>query len=273
MSKEYGVPYVPVEIIGGRLVRTCPACDRQVGERTDEAGVVSNDFANHYEAEHGEKEPERQRAYLLGLQPREDRERGPGREALRNVSRLILETVERQIPELDWQLVHGLEGVPPGAPVLQAGQVLRGSWQREGDDPQLWQVRWYGCEQGYLVFSPTRSQLDEWDAESERARDVRAALIERHRDRLPVFSGDSVAAWEEYYGERRKQEDEIAKDFDRQRDVAMRQFYRGDHCWLATLRAAISDLAIPEQEVEELRARRKARLTEVEQLYESTSRR
>jgi hypothetical protein len=42
----------------------------------------------------------------------------------------------------------------------------------------------------------------------------------------------------------------------------MNQFYRGDHRWLAALDAAIRDLQIPGQEVEELRARTQARLAE-----------
>jgi len=79
-----------------------------------------------------------------------------------------------------------------------------------------------------------------------------------------VFTGSSVAAWEEYYSERKKREEEIAKDFDVQRDAATGQFYCGDYRWLATLTAAIGDLGIPEDEVEELRTRTEARIAEVE---------
>lgn len=253
-----------MEVIGGHLVRVCPECRQQIGERTDDDGAVSNNFAKHYESEHREHEPERQRGYLLALQPRDDGQPGPGPEALRNVSQLILETVERQIPELDWQLVHRLEDLPAGDPVLEAGQVLRGSWTRQGDDPQLRRVRWYRREENHLVFTPTKAQFDEWDAARERARDVRAALIERHRDELPTFTGQSLADWDEYYEDRKRQEDEIAKDFDAQRDSAMHQFHCGDYRWLATLNAAISDLGIPDNEVEELRARTQARLAEAE---------
>lgn len=96
------------------------------------------------------------------------------------------------------------------------------------------------------------------------ARDVRAALIERHSDELPTFTGESLADWDEYYEDRRRQEDEIAKDFDAQRDSAMHQFHCGDYRWLATLNAAISELGIPEEEVEELRTRTQARLAKAE---------
>jgi len=89
-------------------------------------------------------------------------------------------------------------------------------------------------------------------------------LIERHRDVLPDFTGASLAHWDRYYAERRRQEDEIAKDFDVQRRAAMDQFYRGDSRWLATLEAAIGDLGIAEEEVEEQRARTQARLAEAE---------
>lgn len=264
MPDQSSMPYVSVEIFGGLLVRVCPACRQVISERTDDEGAVSNNFATHFEAEHGEHEPERQRGYLLGLQPRDDGQSGPGPDALRNVCRLILETVERQIPELDWQVVHRLEDLPEGGPVLDANQVLRGSWTREGDDPQLRIVRWYRREEDHLVFTPTKAQIDEWDAARERARDVRAALIERHRDELPTFTGDTLADWEEYYAGRKVQEDEVAKDFDARRDSAMHQFYCGDYRWLATLNAAISDLGIPEEEVEELRARMDARIAEAE---------
>jgi hypothetical protein len=145
-----------------------------------------------------------------------------------------------------------------------AVQVVRGSWQMDGDDPLVRQVRWFRREEEHLVFTPTAAQLDEWDAARDRARDVRAALIERHRDALPKFTGDGVADWEAYYGERKRREDKIAKEFDTQRDAAMDQFYHGDHSWLATLEGAIRELEIPDQEVEELRARTEARLAEAE---------
>jgi hypothetical protein len=145
-----------------------------------------------------------------------------------------------------------------------AGEVIRGSWQMDGDDHQVRQVRWYRRKDEHLVFTPTTAQLDEWDAARDRARDVRAALIERHRDGLPRFTGDSIAAWEVYYGEWKRREDEIAKEFDAQRDAAMDLFYRGDHTWLTTLEGAILELGIPDQEVEELRARTEARLADAE---------
>jgi hypothetical protein len=145
-----------------------------------------------------------------------------------------------------------------------AGQVMRGSWQMDGDDSQARQVRWYRREEEHLVFTPTPAQPDEWDAARDRARDVRAALIERHRDALPKFTGDSIADWEAYYDELKRHEGEIAKEFDTQRDAAIDQFYRGDHSWLATLEGAIRDLEIPDQEVEELRAKTDARLAEAE---------
>jgi hypothetical protein len=264
MSKARPAPYVPVELLGGRLVRVCPDCKEQIGERTDDDGVVSNNFAEHYGAQHTEQEPERQRGYVLALQPRDDGEPRPGPDALRNVSNMIVDIVKKQVPDLDWQLVHRLEDLPEGSPALMAAQVIRGSWQMDGDDSQVRQVRWYRRDEEHLVFTPTTAQLDEWDAARDRARDVRAALIERHRDALPSFTGDTVAEWEAYYGERKLREDEIAKEFDAQRDAAMDQFYRGDHSWLATLEGAIRDLEIPDREVEELRARTEARLAEAE---------
>jgi hypothetical protein len=264
LSKPHPTPHVSAEVIGGRLVRVCPVCKQQISERTNEEGLVSNDFADHYEAEHREHEPERQRCYVLALQPRDDGDPRPRPQALRNVSHLVLDLVKEQMPDVDWHLVHDLHGIPERAPVLDAGQVLRGAWQREGDDPQLQQVRWYRREGDHLVFTPTEAQLEEWTGAREWTADVRAALLERQRDALPEFSGDGVAAWEEYYAARKRQEDEIAKAFDAQRDAATKQFYRGDYRWASTLEAAIDDLAIPEDEIKELRARTQARLAEAE---------
>lgn len=264
MSKKHATPYVPVEIVGGRLVRVCPECRQEIVERTDDEGIVSQNFADHFEMAHGEKEPERRRGYLLALQHREDRKPGPSLEALRDASQVILEMVRRQIPELDWQVVYRLEDLPEGAPALEASQVLLGSWQQEGDDSQLRQVRWYRRDRDSLVFTPTKAQLGEWAAVRDRARDVRAALIERHRDQLPVFTGPSLEDWDGYYADRKGQENKIAEHFDTERDAATRQFYRGDYRWLATLSAAISNLGIPDDEVQELRSRTEARIADAE---------
>jgi len=68
----------------------------------------------------------------------------------------MLGIVRKQIPELDWQLVHRPEDPPEGAPAVMAGQVIRGGWQSDGDDPQLRQVRWYRREEDRLVFTPPR---------------------------------------------------------------------------------------------------------------------
>ena len=147
----------------------------------------------------------------------------------------MLDLVKEQMPDVDWHLIHDLHGIPERAPVLDAGHVLRGAWQREGGNPQLRQVRWYRREGDHLVFTPTQAQLEEWTGAREWTADVRAALLERQRDALPEFGGDSVAAWEEYYAARKRQEDEIAKAFDAQRDAATKQFYRGDYRWASTL--------------------------------------
>src|SRR6266498_1194781 len=119
--------------------------------------------------------------YVLALQPRDDGEPRLGPEALRNVSHMVVDIVKKQIPDLDWQLVDRLEDLPEVTPALMQGEVMRGSWQMDGDDPQMRQVRWYRREEEHLFFTATTAQLDEWDA--VRARDVRAALIERARRR------------------------------------------------------------------------------------------
>jgi predicted RNA-binding protein len=138
----------------------------------------------------------------------------------------------------------------------------------EADDPRLRMVRWYRREAESLVFTPTSQQWIEWDSASERARDVRAALLERHRDELPKFKGKTVAGWERYYKRLKKEEDVIAEIFDTQREIALKQFLCGDYRWEATLRAAIDELAIPEGEVDELRERKRKRMEEVEAILD-----
>ena len=232
LSKPHPTPYVSAEVIGGRLVRVCPVCKQQISERTNEEGLVSNDFADHDEAEHREHEPERQRCYVLALQPRDDGDPRPGPQALRNVSHLVLDLVKEQMPDVDWHLVHDLHGIPERAPVLDAGQVLRGAWQREGDDPQLRQVRWHRREGDHLVFrssAVTASQRGRSTTRRARGRRTRSRRRSTHSG-MPPRS----------------------------------KFYRGDYRWASTLEAAIDDLAIPEDEIEELRARTQARLAEAE---------
>jgi virulence-associated protein VagC len=262
-------PYVPAEVGGGRLVRVCPECREQIVETTDSAGIVSDNFSVHWKAEHQAQPVGRQRCYLIGLQPSEDDQPGPGPSALRDVSRQVLAIVKERMPEVDWELVEGVEDLPEEAPALIAYEVLRGSWGMEGDDPQVRKVRWYRREGDSLIFAPTKTQWSEWNAAAERARDVRAALIERHREELPKFRGKTVAGWERYYKRLSKQENVIAERFDAQRDAALHQFLCGDHRWLATLDGAIADLAIPDEEIDELRERRQRRREEVEAMLDA----
>lgn len=257
-------PYVAAEIIGGRLLRVCPECLEQIVEVTDDEGIVSDNFATHWEAEHRQQPPERQRCYVLGMQPRTDGEPGPRSGALRDVSRQILSWVRKQMPDVDWELVERLEDLPEGAPALIASEVLRGNWGMDGDDPQVRKVRWYRRQGSAIAFTPTQAQWDEWDAARKRASDVRAALIERHRDELPKFKGKTVAGWERYCKRLKEEEDQIATAFDAERDASRKQFLRGDYRWQATLEAAIAKLAIPDEEVDELRERTRARIEEAE---------
>lgn len=68
---------------------------------------------------------------------------------------MVVDIVKKLIPDLDWQLVDRLEDLPEGAPALMAGEVMRGSWQIEGDDPQARQVGWYRREEEHLFFTAT----------------------------------------------------------------------------------------------------------------------
>lgn len=266
--KRQSSPYVAAEVVGGRLVRTCPECRDEIVEVTDSVGMVSNNFAAHWEVEHREQPPERQRCYLVGFQPRTDGMPGPGPDALRDLSRHILAVVRERMSEVDWELVEHVADLPEHAPALIAYEVLRGSWGVDGDNDQVRRVRWYRREGEDLVFMPTSAQWSEWDAASERARDVRAALMERHRDELPKFRGKTVAGWERYYKRLKKEEDKIAASFDAQRETALEQFLCGDYRWESTLRGAIDELAIPNEEVDDLRERTRRRVEEVDAMLE-----
>jgi hypothetical protein len=181
-------------VIGGRLVRVCPECCEQIVETTDEVGIVTDNFSVHWEDSHLEQPPERERCYAIALQPREDGQPGPGPDALRDVSRQILKMVRERMSEVDWELVDRIEDLPERAPALIGSDVMRGMWQAESDGPQMRKVRCHRREGGSLVFTPTAAQYDEWNAARERAYDVRAALIERHRDELPKFQGKTRRA-------------------------------------------------------------------------------
>jgi hypothetical protein len=257
-------PYVAAEVFGGRLVRICPECREKIVETTDEAGFVTDNFSAHWEGSHREQPPERERYYVIALQPREDGQPGPGPDALRNVSRQVLQVVKERMSEIDWELVGRVEDLPERAPALIGSDVLRGMWQMEGDDPQIRRVRLYRREGDKLVFTPSKAQYGEWDAARKRANDVRAALIERHRDELPKFNGKSVAGWERFSKRLMQEEDAIAASFDAKHEAASTQFHCGDYRWEATLEAAIAALGIPEDEVEALREQRRSRLEEAE---------
>lgn len=247
-------PFVRPEVRDGRLVRVCPECGEEIVELTDEDGMVSNRMAEHHEAEHSAApEPEKQRSYLLAVQRKADG--GLPSDARRGVSEVVLRHVGEQFAELEWELVDCFEELPEEAPVLQAADALRGMWRSDDDPPQVRQVRWYERRGDDLVFTPTRNQIDEWNAASRRANDFRGAWVERHRDQLPTFEGESVEDFDDWYPGYREREQELTREFDAQVDVARYQFYTGEPRWAITLEAAVGGLEIAENEAQEYRAR------------------
>jgi hypothetical protein len=147
-QKQPPIPYVPAEIIGGHLVRVCPECKQEIGERTDDEGRVSNHFAEHYEAEHAEHEPERARCYVLGWN------KGVGR----NLNHQVLRLVRERLTDVNWELVLDWEDVPEGAHVLLADQALWGMWGRKDAPPEEQEIRWFYREGDKLVFFPSQRQ-------------------------------------------------------------------------------------------------------------------
>jgi hypothetical protein len=244
---------VSPEVIGGRLIRVCPECQEHVVERTDDDGMISNNFADHYEAAHPpEQEPERQRCYILELKPRDDGKPGIGAQAARDVSRQALRWVEKQIAEVDWALAPEVADLPEGAPTILAGQVLAAGFS---NDPTEKQIRWYKRDRDALVFTPTLKQIDEWDEASERARHVGHVLVDRHEDEKPRFTSGNVDYWERFYEEEfRPWAADITNDFDEQKATASHEFWTGQACWLATLNAAIDAAGVSDEEIEASRA-------------------
>jgi len=154
------VPYVPAEIIGGHLVRVCPECQQQIGERTDDQGLVSDHFTAHYEAEHREQEPARQRVYILGHPrfPQLDYQ------ALKHARKVIGD-------EADMTVVRAAEfmEIPEGEPVLHAGEIIVAGF---ADDSADRDIRWYIREGDDIVFQPTERQADRLHASHQRLSEL-----------------------------------------------------------------------------------------------------
>jgi hypothetical protein len=94
MSNTNPAPFVPAEVRHGRLVRVCPVCKEHIVEHTDEEGVVTDSFAEHYEVAHAaEPEPEALRLYVLGAQPAKDRS---GIRDTSGINRSALDHIRRQ---------------------------------------------------------------------------------------------------------------------------------------------------------------------------------
>jgi hypothetical protein len=213
-ATKHPTPYVPVDVLGGRLVRVCPECHQQIGERTDDEGVVSNHFAEHYETEHRQQEPERVRGYLLAAS-----------EFHQRISHIALKQVKKQLPEMDWQVVARAEDLPEGAPVLLAEQVLTGSWARETQDPLECQIRWYRREGDRIVFVPTPEQLGQWE-QFRAACNVRAP---RGVDNEPKLTAVL---------------DAFDACVDAAQQLAKLEFYSGATSWMATLKAPLRNDAL-----------------------------
>lgn len=253
-------PFVRPELRDGRLVRVCPDCGEEIVEHTDENGMVSNRIAEHYQADHpAAPEPEKQRCYVLAVQPKAGG--GLPSDARDGVSDVVLRQVREQLPDLEWQLVDRFEDLPEEAPVIQAADALRGMWSSDSDPPQVKQVRWCQRRGDELVYTPTKKQIDEWDAASKRARDFRGAWVERHRHQLPTFDGGSVEDFDGWYPGYREREQELTREFDAQVGIARNQFFTGEWRWADTLEAAVVALEIPEDEAQQYRERMDERLT------------
>lgn len=257
MSNKNPAPFVPAEVRHGRLVRLCPVCKEHIVEHTDEEGMVTNSFAEHYEVEHAaEPEPEVLRLYVLGAQPAKGR---PGIRDTSGINRSALDHVRRQPFEHDveWQLVERLEDLPEGAPVVQASHVLVAGFARDSDPPHIRQIRWFKREGDHLVFTPTVQQLAAYDEATRRLMDARFVLLDRHRDELPKLeveeditgTEDTLEAYDRFRAEAKPLEDAITKDLNTAQDVARHQFFTGAIEWLATIDDAITAAKISDDEI------------------------
>jgi hypothetical protein len=255
-------------------VRVCPVCEEHIVEHTDEEGMVTNSFAEHYEAEHAaEPESAKLRLHVLGAQPAKG---GSGIRDTAGINRSALDHVRKQPFERDveWQLVDRLEDLPEGAPVVQASHVLLAGFASDSDAPHIREIRWFKREGDHLVFTPTERQLAAYDQASRKLMDARFVLLDRHRDELPTFEVDedirgTEAALEEYdkfRAEAKPLEEVITTELDAAQDVARRQFFTGATEWLATIDDALTAANVSEAEIRAKREWFVAREAEIDRM-------
>lgn len=146
MTDQRPTPYVTPEVREGRLVRVCPACQGEIAEVTNAEGMVSNHFAEHYEAEHPVVvEPERVQRFVVipGAWPKVNPRTAP------KLGKLAVDSVRKAYPTLDekpveWELSDRFEDLPQGALAVSAADLCVGMLdkdaggvsflQREGDE-------------------------------------------------------------------------------------------------------------------------------------------
>jgi hypothetical protein len=272
--------YVPAEVIGGRLVRICPECKQEIGERTDDEGLVSNHFAEHYEAEHPVVvEPERPRYYLLNS----FKEGEVGRRLAADVLRIMRDRTKDADGKarIDWVLVNELEDLPEGESTLLASEIMRRLWDGENGDegiPGLWHRE--GDKLVRTLVEETEEErerrvsdyMQKINALMDRHHDANAVLIARHEHRLPKFRSpkrehgdyDAVTARYDTWRKRREPlEAKITAKLDKAYKRSIKRLDNDRDDYREPLDEAIREADISDEEIDARHAKLEARLAEI----------
>jgi len=275
-KREMPPPHAVPQIVKGRLVRVCPECGVEVIEHTDADGMVSNDFREHYEAEHPVVvEPEHLQRFVLVS---EYERFGP--EASRELADIALDTMRKAWPSLDskpidWTLADRLDDLPEGVPVAIAAEV--NVWALGGDDrgprPRLYQRQ--GNE--LVAVKRDREEAEQRTREflersyelMERHLAAQRVLVARREHRLPQFKppkdgdpdGIALSAAFDAWCERRKPlEAKITSKLDEADKRSWWRVKNGREDWREPLDEAIVAAGISEAEIEAERKRSEERL-------------
>lgn len=257
--RETPPPVVSPEIRGGRLVRVCPSCKEEIVERTDDDGIVSNHFLEHYVAEHPiAPDAEMRVVYIV---PSEWKNAALSE----NFNRMAREMVQKIKTGNDgepirWVPVDSIEDLPNGVEFTEAAAITSLFFRKpEDEDTGLW----IGTMRGYYRMS--EEQRKTYDLEHWRLWYAIRFFLDQHEDQLPAWleldrdSEGVVTESEEevkdkldaYFEAKDAAGKVIAKDLYAALEQAAEQFNeKGDfEGALATLESAITASGAPEDEI------------------------
>jgi hypothetical protein len=244
--RETPPPVVPPEIRGGRLVRVCPRCKEEIVERTDDDGIVSNNFLEHYVAEHPvAPDAEMRLIYLVPSEWKNARLTDSFNQMAREFVQKIKSDADGE--PIRWVPVDRVDDLPNGVQFTYAGDVMQRFFRKKDED-----------DEGGLPIATMRGyhrmneeQRKTYHRQHWRLWYATRYFIDQHEDQLPTFPTwdrdnesreEFKAKLDAYFEERDAVGKVIAKDLYAADEQAEEQFNeQGDfEGALATLEAAIT---------------------------------